>query len=81
MFQGPISRRTILKGLGTAVAFLVWVYVQAAILLYGVEFTATYARLRRGRSDDVPATCRYRSTRAPATRGASAGRRTAASQG
>jgi uncharacterized BrkB/YihY/UPF0761 family membrane protein len=28
----------------------VWVYVQAAILLYGVEFTAAYARLRREQS-------------------------------
>ena len=25
------------------VVFLVWVYVQAVILLYGVEFTAAYA--------------------------------------
>jgi len=24
------------------VVFLVWVYVQAAILIYGVEFTSTY---------------------------------------
>jgi membrane protein len=37
------------------VAFLVWVYTQAVILLYGVEFTASYARLRRGRPEDVPA--------------------------
>jgi membrane protein len=29
------------------VMFLVWVYVQAVIFLYGVEFTAVYARLRR----------------------------------
>jgi len=27
-------------------AFLFWVYVQAVILLYGVRFTAAYARLR-----------------------------------
>jgi len=33
--------------------FLVWVYVQAAILLYGAEFTAEYSRLRSGRA--VPA--------------------------
>jgi uncharacterized BrkB/YihY/UPF0761 family membrane protein len=37
------------------VVFLVWVYTQAVILLYGVEFTAAYARLRRGRTDDQPA--------------------------
>jgi uncharacterized BrkB/YihY/UPF0761 family membrane protein len=29
------------------VAFLVWVYLQAIILLYGAEFTVAYARLLR----------------------------------
>ena len=29
------------------VVFLVWVYVQAVILLYGAELTAAYARLSR----------------------------------
>lgn len=29
------------------VMFLVWVYIQAVIFLYGVEFTAAYATLRR----------------------------------
>lgn len=38
-----------------ALVFLAWVYTQAVILLYGVEFTAAYARLRRGRPDIVPA--------------------------
>jgi membrane protein len=37
------------------VIFLVWVYVQAVILLYGVEFTAAYSRLRRGLPEDMPA--------------------------
>jgi membrane protein len=32
---------------GTVVAFMVWVYLSAVILLYGVEVTAAYARLRR----------------------------------
>jgi len=41
--------------ISAVVVFLVWVYVQAVILLYGVEFTAAYARLRRGRPDEVPA--------------------------
>ncbi len=41
--------------ISAVVVFLVWVYVQAVILLYGVEFTAAYARLRRGRPEDVPA--------------------------
>ena len=29
------------------VVFLLWVYVSAVILIYGVEFSAAYARLRR----------------------------------
>ena len=33
--------------IAAVVVFLVWVYVQAGILLYGVEFTAAYARLRK----------------------------------
>ena len=41
--------------LAAVVVFLVWVYMQAVILLYGVEFTAAYARLRRGRPQQVPA--------------------------
>jgi membrane protein len=41
--------------IAAVVVFLVWVYIQAVILLYGVEFTAAYARLRRGRPDQVPA--------------------------
>lgn len=41
--------------IAAVIVFLVWVYVQAVILLYGVEFTAAYARLRRGRPEEVPA--------------------------
>ena len=41
--------------IGIVVVFLVWVYTQAVILLYGVEFTAAYARLRRGRPEEAPA--------------------------
>jgi membrane protein len=51
-----MSRFTQVNGsIAAVVVFLVWVYVQAAILLYGVEFTAAYARLRRGRPDELPA--------------------------
>jgi len=51
-----MSRFTLVNGsIAAVVIFLVWVYLQAVILLYGVEFTAAYARLRRGRPDDVPA--------------------------
>jgi uncharacterized BrkB/YihY/UPF0761 family membrane protein len=41
--------------IAAVVIFLIWVYVQAVILLYGVQFTAAYARLRRGRPDELPA--------------------------
>ena len=55
-YMGDMTRFTRVNGsIGAVVVFLVWVYVQAVILLYGVEFTAAYARLRRGRPDEVPA--------------------------
>jgi len=41
--------------IAAVVVFLVWIYTQAVILLYGVEFTAAYARLRRGRPEELPA--------------------------
>ena len=39
------SRLSLFGTVGTVMAFLVWVYVSAVILLYGVEVTAIYARL------------------------------------
>ena len=41
--------------IGAVVVFLLWVYISAVILLYGVEVTAAYARLRRHRPEQVPA--------------------------
>jgi membrane protein len=41
--------------IAAVVVFLFWVYISSIILMYGVEFTATYARLRRHRPDDLPA--------------------------
>ena len=41
--------------IAAVVVFLLWIYVSAIILMYGVEFTAAYARLRRHRPDDMPA--------------------------
>jgi membrane protein len=56
LFIGDMSRFTAVNGsIAAVVVFLLWVYVQAVILLYGVEFTASYARLRRGRPEEVPA--------------------------
>ena len=41
--------------IAAVVVFLFWIYVSSIILMYGVEFTASYARLRRRRPDDMPA--------------------------
>jgi membrane protein len=41
--------------IAAVVVFLFWIYVSAIILMYGVEFTAAYARLRRRRPDEMPA--------------------------
>jgi membrane protein len=55
-YMSDMTRFTRVNGsIAAVVVFLVWVYIQAVILLYGVEFTAAYARLRRGRPDEVPA--------------------------
>ena len=55
-YRRDMTRFTRVNGsIAAVVVFLVWVYIQAVILLYGVEFTAAYARLRRGRPDEVPA--------------------------
>ena len=55
-YMRDMSRFTRVNGsIAAVVVFLVWVYVQAVILLYGVEFTATYARLRRGRPQEMSA--------------------------
>jgi membrane protein len=55
-YMRDMSRfRQVNGSIAAVVVFLVWVYTQAVILLYGVEFTAAYARLRRGRPEEVPA--------------------------
>ncbi len=41
--------------IAAVVVFLLWVYVSSIILMYGVEFTASYARLRRRRPEEMPA--------------------------
>ena len=50
-----MSRFSIHGSIGTVVAFLFWIYISAVILLYGVEFTAAYGRLRRRRPEQIPA--------------------------
>jgi membrane protein len=50
------SRLTMIQGsIAAVVVFLLWVHVSSVILMYGVEFTAAYARLRRRRPDEMPA--------------------------
>jgi membrane protein len=50
------SQLTLIHGsIAAVVVFLLWVYVSAVIMMYGVEFTAAYARLRRRRPDEMPA--------------------------
>ena len=41
-----LSRFTVHGSMAAVVMFLVWIYVSAVILLYGVEVTAAWARLR-----------------------------------
>ena len=43
------ARGSVHGSIATVVWFLIWVYISAVILLYGVEFTAALARLRRER--------------------------------
>lgn len=50
------SRLQMINGsIATVVVFLLWVYVSSVILMYGVEFTAAYARIRRHRPEEMPA--------------------------
>lgn len=58
-FSWYIARNTNLSmihgSIAAVVVFLLWIYVSSIILMYGVEFTAAYARLRRHRPSDMPA--------------------------
>ena len=50
------SRLTLIDGsIAAVIVFLLWIYVSAVILMYGVEFTAAYARLCRRRPEAMPA--------------------------
>jgi membrane protein len=44
-----VSRFSIHGSIAAVVVFLIWIYLSAVILLYGVEVTAAYARLRSPR--------------------------------
>jgi membrane protein len=46
------NRLSIHGAAAAVIAFLIWVYTCSVIMLYGVEFTVSYARLRRLIEDD-----------------------------
>jgi membrane protein len=50
-----LSRFSVHGSIAAVVVFLLWVYISAVILLYGVEVTAANARIRRRRPDEIPA--------------------------
>ena len=51
-----LSRFSRIHGyIGAVVVFLIWIYISAVLLLYGVEVTAANARLRRHRPEEIPA--------------------------
>ena len=55
-YMRDISRLNMIHGsMAAVVVFLFWIFSSAVIFLYGVEFTAAYARLRRRRPEDMPA--------------------------
>ncbi len=54
-YARDVSELSRINGSITAVVvFLIWMYVQAIILLYGAELTAAYARLRGDRLEPEP---------------------------
>jgi len=56
VFVDRWNRKAILVGadlLRSVVVFLIWIYISAVLLLYGVEVTAANARLRRHRPDEL----------------------------
>lgn len=50
-----LSRFTMHGSVTTVIAFLIWVYLSAVILLYGAEVSAAYARLRKQIPQTQPA--------------------------
>jgi membrane protein len=50
-----LSRYSVHGSIAAVIVFLIWVYISAVILLYGVEVTAAYARMRRHRPEEIPA--------------------------
>ena len=49
------ARLSVHGSIGAVIGFLIWVYLSSVILLYGVEVTAAYARLRKHLPQQAPA--------------------------
>jgi membrane protein len=62
-----LSRFTMHGSVATVVAFLIWVYLSAVILLYGAEVSAAYARLRKQIPQTKPAAAEREPVPPPAT--------------
>ena len=45
-YLGEMANLSVRGSIAAVVTFLIWVYISAAIFLYGVEFTAAWVRLR-----------------------------------
>ena len=57
LYLRDMSRFRVVHGsIAAVVVFLIWVYTSAVVFLYGVEFTAAYAHLRREASADQAGT-------------------------
>jgi YihY family inner membrane protein len=54
-YVGDLSRFSVHGSIATVVVFLWWVYTTAIVFIYGVEFSAEYARLRARRHGEAPA--------------------------
>lgn len=55
-YMRDLSRLNMIHGsIAAVIVFLFWIFISAVIFLFGVEFTATHARLRRRRPEDMPA--------------------------
>jgi membrane protein len=55
IYVRDLSRFSVHGSIAAVIVFLIWIYISAMILLYGVEVTAAYARLRRHRPEEIPA--------------------------
>jgi membrane protein len=55
IYVRDLSRFSVHGSIAAVIVFLIWIYISAMILLYGVQVTAAYARLRRHRPEEIPA--------------------------